>query len=83
LANKAAINAMLVNRISDVFFTLGILTIFLTFKTSNYNIVFNLLPLIAHENIIFMNLLISKLDVIAFFLFIGAIGKSAQIIFHV
>ena len=83
LANKAAINAMLVNRIADVFFILALLTIFLTFKTSNYNIVFNLLPFIANEKIIFMNLLISKIDIIAFFLFIGAIGKSAQIIFHV
>jgi len=83
LANKAAINAMLVNRIADVFFTLAIIVIFITFKTTDYNIVFNLIPLISNEKIIFLNILINKIDIIAFFLFIGAIGKSAQIIFHV
>jgi NADH:ubiquinone oxidoreductase subunit 5 (subunit L)/multisubunit Na+/H+ antiporter MnhA subunit len=74
---------MLVNRIADVFFTLAIVVIFLTFKTTDYNIVFNLLPIISSEKIIFLNILINKIDIIAFFLFVGAIGKSAQIIFHV
>jgi NADH:ubiquinone oxidoreductase subunit 5 (subunit L)/multisubunit Na+/H+ antiporter MnhA subunit len=74
---------MLVNRIADVFFTLAIIVIFITFKTTDYNIVFNLIPLISNEKIIFLNILINKIDIIAFFLFIGAIGKSAQIIFHV
>ena len=83
LANKAAINAMLVNRISDVFFTLGIIIIFLIFKTTDYNTVFNLINLINNESIYFVNILINKIDLISFFLFIGAIGKSAQIFFHV
>lgn len=83
LANKAAINAMLVNRISDVFFTLAIIAIFITFKTTDYSVVFNLIPMISNEKIIFLNILINKIDIIAFFLFVGAIGKSAQIIFHV
>jgi NADH-quinone oxidoreductase subunit L len=74
---------MLVNRISDVFFTLAIIIIFITFKSTNYNVVFNLIPMVANDKIIFLNILINRLDIIAFFLFIGAIGKSAQIIFHV
>jgi NADH:ubiquinone oxidoreductase subunit 5 (subunit L)/multisubunit Na+/H+ antiporter MnhA subunit len=74
---------MLVNRIADVFFTLAIIIIFITFKTTDYSVVFNLIPLISNEKIIFLNILINKIDIIAFFLFIGAIGKSAQIIFHV
>ena len=74
---------MLVNRIADVFFTLAIVIILITFKTTDYSIVFNLLPLIAHEKIIFLNILVNKIDIIAFFLFVGAIGKSAQILFHV
>jgi NADH:ubiquinone oxidoreductase subunit 5 (subunit L)/multisubunit Na+/H+ antiporter MnhA subunit len=74
---------MLVNRIADVFFTLAIIIIFITFKTTDYSIVFNLIPLISNEKIIFLNILINKIDIIAFFLFVGAIGKSAQIIFHV
>jgi NADH:ubiquinone oxidoreductase subunit 5 (subunit L)/multisubunit Na+/H+ antiporter MnhA subunit len=74
---------MLVNRISDVFFTLGIIIIFLIFKTTDYNTVFNLINLINNESIYFVNILINKIDLISFFLFIGAIGKSAQIFFHV
>ena len=74
---------MLVNRIADVFFTLAIIIIFLTFKTTDYNVVFNLLPLIYQDNIVFLGFYLNKINIIAFFLFIGAIGKSAQIIFHV
>jgi len=74
---------MLVNRIADVFFTLAIIIIFITFKTTNYTIVFNLIPYMVNEKFFFLNILFYKIDVIAFFLFIGAIGKSAQIIFHV
>jgi len=74
---------MLVNRIADVFFTLAIVIILITFKTTDYSVVFNLLPLISNEKIIFLNVLVNKIDVIAFFLFVGAIGKSAQILFHV
>jgi NADH-quinone oxidoreductase subunit L len=74
---------MLVNRIADVFFTLAIIIIFITFKTTNYTVVFNLIPYMANEKFFFLNILFYKIDIIAFFLFIGAIGKSAQIIFHV
>jgi NADH-quinone oxidoreductase subunit L len=74
---------MIVNRIADVFFIIAILLIFLTFKTTDYNLVFNLLPYIYMENYVFMNVYLNKVNIIAFFLFIGAIGKSAQILFHV
>lgn len=81
-ANKAALKAMIMNRISDVFFVLGILLIFLRFKTTDLLIVFNLLPYIWNENIIIFNFECNYINVITFFLFIGAIGKSAQIGFH-
>ena len=82
LANKAALKAMVMNRIADVFFIIAILLIFLTFKTTDYVIVFNLLPFIASDNLYFINFYVNKINLIAFFLFIGAIGKSAQIGFH-
>lgn len=82
LANKAALKAMVVNRIADVFFTIAIVLILLTFKTTDFIIVFNLLPYIFNDNIIFLNININKINLITFFLFIGAIGKSAQIGFH-
>jgi NADH-quinone oxidoreductase subunit L len=73
---------MVMNRIADVFFVIAILLILLIFKTTDYIIVFNLLPFIANDNIYFLNIYINKINLIAFFLFIGAIGKSAQIGFH-
>jgi NADH-quinone oxidoreductase subunit L len=73
---------MVMNRIADVFFVIAILLILLIFKTTDYVIVFNLLPFIANDSIYFLNLYINKINLIAFFLFIGAIGKSAQIGFH-
>lgn len=82
LANKAALKAMIMNRIADVFFIIAVLLIFLTFKTTDYILVFNLLPFIVKDNIIFLNISFSKVQLIAFFLFIGAIGKSAQIGLH-
>jgi NADH-quinone oxidoreductase subunit L len=73
---------MLVNRISDVFFMIGILLILLNFKSTDYNIIFNLLPYIYNDKIIFLNICINKINLITFFLFVGAIGKSAQLGFH-
>ena len=73
---------MVMNRIADVFFVIAILLILLIFKTTDYVVVFNLLPFIANDNIYFLNIYINKINLIAFFLFIGAIGKSAQIGFH-
>jgi len=73
---------MVMNRIADVFFILGIILLFIIFKTTDYLIIFNLLPYIYDENIYFLNLFVKKIDLIAFLLFIGSIGKSAQIGFH-
>jgi NADH-quinone oxidoreductase subunit L len=73
---------MVMNRIADVFFVLGIILLFLIFKTTDYLVIFNLLPYIYNENIFFLNFFIKKIDLIAFLLFIGSIGKSAQIGFH-
>jgi NADH-quinone oxidoreductase subunit L len=73
---------MVMNRIADVFFVLGIILLFLIFKTTDYYLIFNLLPYIYNENIYFLNIFVKKIDLIAFFLFIGSIGKSAQIGFH-
>ena len=73
---------MIMNRIADVFFIFAILLIFITFKTTDYSLVFNLLPLIKDTTYIFLNLEINKVVIITFFLFIGAIGKSAQVGFH-
>lgn len=83
MANKAALKAMIVNRISDVLLLLALAPIALTFKTLDFVVVFSLLPFAANETIVFFGFLCSKFDFICFFLFIGAVGKSAQIFLFV
>jgi NADH:ubiquinone oxidoreductase subunit 5 (subunit L)/multisubunit Na+/H+ antiporter MnhA subunit len=58
---------MVMNRIADVFFVLGIILLFLIFKTTDYYLIFNLLPYIYNENIYFLNIFVKKIDLIAFF----------------
>jgi len=70
------------NRIADVFFIFGVIMILLTFKTTDYMIVFDLIHFIRDENVFFLGFSFNKISLIAFFLFIGAIGKSAQIGLH-
>jgi len=81
-ANKAAIKAMLMNRIADVFFIFGILLILLEFKSANYFLIFSLIDQIKFNSIFFIFTYINLIDLILFFIFLGAIGKSAQIGLH-
>jgi NADH-ubiquinone oxidoreductase chain 5 len=81
-ANKAAIKAMIVNRIGDFGLSLGILTIFINFKAVDYATVFSLTPFYVNETFYFLNFELDVLSLISFFLFIGAVGKSAQLGLH-
>ena len=81
-ANAAAIKAFLVNRVGDFGFALGIFLIFYIFGTVNYNEVFEQIPLILNKELIFLGININAVDLICLLLFIGAMGKSAQIFLH-
>lgn len=81
-ANKAAIKAMVLNRIGDFALVLGILIIFVQYKAVDYATVFALTPLFAHDNFTFLNITFNLIDIIGFLLFIGAVGKSAQLGLH-
>nr|YP_009485485.1 NADH dehydrogenase subunit 5 [Melosira undulata]AVR57549.1 NADH dehydrogenase subunit 5 [Melosira undulata] len=81
-ANKAAIKAMIINRIGDFGLMLGILTIFIYFKAVDYSTVFALVPLFYNTSMYFFNIQINVLTLIGILLFIGAIGKSAQLGLH-
>tara|TARA_B110001452_G_scaffold3120_1_gene2764 strand:- start:1455 stop:3368 length:1914 start_codon:yes stop_codon:yes gene_type:complete len=81
-ANAAAIKAFVVNRVGDFGFALGIFMIFYLFDTVNYTEVFERIPLIVDQKTIFLGLNIKSIDLICMFLFIGAMGKSAQIFLH-
>jgi len=80
-ANKAALKAMFINRIGDFSLILSILIIFNTFKTLDYYTVFALIPYFLDTKIYFFTS-INLLDLICFLIFVGAVGKSAQIGLH-
>ena len=81
-ANAAAIKAFLVNRVGDFGFALGIFLIFYFFGTVNYDEVFQQITQITDKKINFIGISINSVDLICLLLFIGAMGKSAQIFLH-
>jgi NADH-ubiquinone oxidoreductase chain 5 len=81
-ANKAAIKAMLVNRVGDFFLLLALFTIVISCNSVDYDVVFTLSPFLKNYTLLIGVLEISILDLICMFLFLGAMGKSAQLGFH-
>ncbi len=81
-ANAAAMKAFVVNRIGDFGFALGIFLIFYLFGTVNYSEVFQQIPLIIDKKLLFLGIHVNAIDLICILLFIGAMGKSAQIFLH-
>ena len=81
-ANAAAIKAFVVNRVGDFGFALGIFLVFYLFGTVNYSEVFEQIPTITEKNLNFLGFDINAIDLICLLLFIGAMGKSAQILLH-
>jgi proton-translocating NADH-quinone oxidoreductase chain L len=82
-AGKSAIKAMLVNRFGDLGLVLGICSVFLTFKTLDYLVIFALVPCAVTCGFSFFSFDFDKLTVISLLLFWGAVGKSAQIGLHI
>ena len=81
-ANTAAIKAFVVNRVGDFGFAIGIFLIFYLFGTVNYSEVFELVPTIIDKDLIFLGMKVNAIDLICLLLFVGAMGKSAQILLH-
>ena len=81
-ANAAAIKAFLVNRVGDFGFALGIFLIFYLCGSVNYDEVFQMVPGLINEKISFLGLNLNPIDLICILLFIGSMGKSAQIFLH-
>ncbi len=81
-ANAAAIKAFLVNRIGDVGFVLGILTLFIIFGTLDFTAIFELVEEHQNDTFTFLSSQYHALTLVSFLLFIGAMGKSAQIGLH-
>ncbi len=81
-ANNAAIKAFIVNRVGDFGLALGIFLIFFYFGTINYQEVFQMVSQYTDQKLTFLGLEIGLITLICIFLFIGAMGKSAQFLLH-
>lgn len=81
-ANKAAIKAMLINRVGDVGLALGVFSIFVVFKSCDYSVVFSLVPHVSNIKYSFLGFEIDAISTIGLMLFVGAVGKSAQLGLH-
>ena len=81
-ANNAAIKAFIVNRIGDFGLAIGIFLIFFYFGSINFNEVFQTAPNFVDKKISIFNYEASVITFICLFLFVGAMGKSAQFLLH-
>ena len=81
-ANAAAIKAFLVNRVGDTGFALGIFGTFVLFGAVGFDQVFAAVPGMAEARFTFIGIEGHALTIICILLFIGAMGKSAQIVLH-
>jgi len=81
-ANNAAIKAFIVNRVGDFGLAIGIFLIFFYFGTINFSEVFQLAPQYVDKKISFLGSETNLITLICVFLFIGAMGKSAQFLLH-
>jgi NADH-quinone oxidoreductase subunit L len=81
-ANNAAIKAFIVNRVGDFGLAIGIFLIYFYFGTINFKEVFNLAPQFVEKKLVFFGIETTLITLICLFLFIGAMGKSAQFLLH-
>ncbi|GIU66104.1 NADH-quinone oxidoreductase subunit L [Candidatus Phycosocius spiralis] len=81
-ANDAQIKAFVVNRVGDFGFVLGIMAVFFVFGTIEFKDVFALVPEKAAVMLKWGSYQFPAIEIIAFLLFIGAMGKSAQFFLH-
>jgi NADH-quinone oxidoreductase subunit L len=82
-ANNAAMKAFIVNRVSDVAFVIGLVAIFLTFNSVNFADIFAQINNSQNITYEIAGFSFNALNFIGLALFIGAMGKSAQIGLHI
>ncbi len=81
-ANAAAIKAFVVNRVGDLGFMLGIFGVFLVFGTVSIPEIIAAAPSHVGSSIGFLGMRVDTMSVLCVLLFIGAMGKSAQLGLH-
>ena len=73
---------MILNRVGDVGLLMGVLSVYSFCNSLDFDIIFNLIPYISNYYIYILNFKINLISFTGFCLFIGSIGKSAQLGLH-
>jgi NADH-quinone oxidoreductase subunit L len=81
-ASAAAIKAFVVNRVGDFGFALGIFAVYVLFDSVQFDVIFGNAEEVAGTTLLFLGHEFSALEITCFLLFIGAMGKSAQLGLH-
>jgi len=81
-ANNAAMKAFIVNRVGDFGFALGIFGIYFLTDSVEFDTVFAAAPDLAATSMTFLWMNVNAAEVVALLLFVGAMGKSAQLLLH-
>ena len=81
-AQAAAIKAFVVNRVGDLGFMLGIFGTYLVFNTISIPAILEAAPSMAGSTIGFLGYRLDTMTVLCLLLFVGAMGKSAQLGLH-
>ena len=81
-AHTAAMKAFVVNRVGDFGFALGILAVYQIFGSIEFDVIFANSASAAGTDINFLGTAMPALEVAGILLFIGAMGKSAQLGLH-
>jgi len=81
-AGAAAIKAFVVNRVGDLGFMLGIFGTYLVFQTTSIPEILAAAPGMSGSTITFVGMNLYTMDILCILLFIGAMGKSAQLGLH-
>jgi NADH-quinone oxidoreductase subunit L len=81
-ANRAAMKAFIVNRVGDFGFVLGIFGLFWLVDSIHFDDIFAAAPELAETTIPFLWFEANAAALLALLLFIGAMGKSAQLFLH-
>lgn len=81
-ANKAALKALFINKVSDLSLLFGIAILYSLYLSVDFSIIYSPIVYVYSENYTFFGSNIGILHIVCMLLFIGAMGKSAQIGLH-
>jgi len=81
-ASAAAMKAFIVNRVGDFGFVIGIMMLYFLTDSIKFDDIFHSAEAMSQQTIHFLWTDWNAINVACFFLFIGAMGKSAQLFLH-